>query len=249
MRFVVTIFFALISFTASAQLSVGLDVGFTMPTDQYHKPEGRENYGLFLDPRPGYFVTFSTQRDWVRISAYFEAGFMQYRTYDGIGPFLNPSGVGFEPPTYGQMTLWNGTYFELGVRKTVYEHRWANVEVGLGGSYSFDIYGLDNEWPYHGEGFVAIPGSVYFEQELDWLTPHSFMVTPHVRFWRTTKKGHRMWLKGQYSQGLNKKAEGVYDIYYVDTDNTRTYGFSFDVVFRNSFYNITLGYALFPDRD
>ena len=221
-----------------------------MATDQYHLPEGHENYGLFLDPRPGYFANVVGQLDWENLSVYGQVGLMQYLVYDGVGPFLHPSGIGIEPPTYFQLVRWDGTYFEFGVRKTVYQHRLANVEVGLGGSYSFEIEGVDNEFPFYADGgFLEIPGSVYYENEMTWLTPHSFMVTPHVRLWRTTKNGHRIWLKGQYSQGINKKAVGSFDVFYVDLDNTHTYAFSFDVVLRQSFYNITLGYALFPDKD
>ena len=238
----------LVCVQAYAQISLGVEVGFTMPTDQYHLPEHRQNYPLFIDPRPGIYTTGVVQQDWERVSLYAQAGFMMYRTYDGIGPFLSPTGVGFQAPSYGQAVLWRGTVLEIGIRKTVYQHWLANVEVGLGVGHSYEVYSHDNVFPCTKQGFVSIPGSLYFEQEMTWLSPHSFVITPQIRIWRPGRNGHRWWLKATYAQGLNKKAEGVYDIYLVDLDDTRTYDFSFDVVLRHSFYNLTLGYELFTSR-
>ena len=225
-----------------------MELGYTMATDKYHLPDHRQNYGLFLDPRPGIYTTAVVQQDWEKVSAYAQVGFMMYRIYDGIGPFLSPTGVGFQAPTYIQLVHWRGSFLEVGVRKTVLKHHLANLEVGVGFAHSANLYSLDNEYPCPKEGFLAITGSVYYDQQKTWLTPHSFMVTPQIRLWRTARNGHRWWLKGMYAQGLNKKATGSFDVYLVDSDNTRTYDFSFDVVLRHSFYNLTLGYELFTSR-
>lgn len=231
-----------------AQSSLGLELGLTSPADQFKLPDGHENFGLFIDPRPGFFGAVSFQYDWSEISVYATAGWMYYRTFQGVGPWINASGVGISAPSYFQLERWIGTYTELGLRKTILRHPWANVEGGLGFGHAINIENYHDTYPDHNVGFLEIDRVMYFDNEITWLTPHSFLVTPHIRFWRETKNKNRWWLKVQYSQGLNPIARGSYDVYYLNSDNERTDNFSFDVVLRHSFYKVTFGYALFPGK-
>ena len=234
--------------SAKAQLSVGFDAGFTLPADQFHLPEGYQHIGLFIDPRPGFFGTVTGQYDWNDISIYGAMGWMYYRTDEGIGPFLHGPGTILESPVYEQFQRWSGTYAEIGLRKTIAYHRFANVEAGLGFSYITNYDKIDKAFPDITQGWLEMDRVVRFEAEITRYTAHSFVVSPHIRFWRETRNKDRFWLKIQYSHGLNTIADGRYDVSLLDFDNNAVEAFSFDVLLRHSFWNCTIGYSIFPAK-
>ncbi|HAA12456.1 MAG TPA: hypothetical protein DCE41_12455 [Cytophagales bacterium] len=239
----------LCSLQVKAQFQLQVDVGFTWATEDYPLPEPFENYGLFVNPRPGPVVTLTGQYNWYRMGVYGTAGLMSYRTFEGIGPFLSTNRAGLLGPMYGQFVRWIGPYAEVGVRRKIARWQQWQVWAGVGIGYSQDYTGRGTQYPYVADGFTSIDKVLEYEATFTYLTIHSFTAGPHLMLSSRTKRGNFWNLKAQYHQGINPIIDG--EFHYVrdlDTNNEPLNEFAFDFVFRQSFLSFTLGYGLYWDK-
>jgi len=239
----------LFSSSLLAQFRLQFDAGITWATEDYPRPEPFENFGLFIDPRPGPVFTLTGQYDWDKLSAYGSAGLMYYRVHEGVGPYLSSNRAGILGPSYGQLVRWVGPHFELGVRKDLFHVENWTLWIGAGGGYFFDYTALGHQYPFVAEGDYWIDRSFEYDATFTYLNNQSFLLGTHLMLSRKTKQGNTWNLKVQYHQGINPLIDG--EFHYVrslDTNNETVSEFAFDFVFRQSFLSFTLGYGLNWDK-